>query len=152
MKTRSVFLITALCFLFAGCSNDLESGKAYPALELGDTTLVFKIDKVMQNDVDVKPYLAFFDNVRLTLGYKGGKPDKLTFTEAGAPFRVTSLNYTETYETTWEINTAKSPYEIRDKVTGVLICYMTRDRLITFPFTLGSKQNRYEYQLRPVIK
>lgn len=46
---------------------------------MGNETLTFKIDKVLQNDVDVKPYFSFFDDVELTLSYKDGKPSKLTF-------------------------------------------------------------------------
>lgn len=147
MKTPYVFLITALSLLTAGCTNELESGKDYPALAMGDKTLVFKIDKVMQNETDVKPYFSFFDGVELTLSYKNGEPSRLTFTQAGAPFRVTGKEYVDVE---WEIHTAKSPYEIREKATGEVICYMTRDRLITFPFKLGAPSNQYEYQLLPV--
>ena len=137
MKTPHVFLITALSLLAASCTNELESGKDYPALAMGNETLVFKIDKVMQNDTDVKPYFTFFDGVELTL----------TFTQTGAPFRVTTKDYVDVE---WEIYTGKSPYEIREKGTGEVICYMTRDRLVTFPFKLGAPSNQYEYQLLPV--
>ena len=147
MKTPLVFLITALSLLTAGCTNELESGKDYPALAMGNETLVFKIDKVMQNDTDVKPYFTFFDGVELTLSYKDGEPSLLTFTQTGAPFRVTTKDYVDVE---WEIYTGKSPYEIREKGTGEVICYMTRDRLVTFPFKLGAPSNQYEYQLLPV--
>ena len=147
MKTPHVFLITALSLMLAGCTNELESGKEYPALNMGNKTLTFKIDKVMQNTTDVKPYFTFFDAVELTLSYKDGAPSKLTFRETGAPFRVAAKEYTDV---DWEIYTAKTPYEIREKATGEVICYMTRDRLITFPFRLGAPSNQYEYQFLPV--
>ena len=147
MKTPHVFLITALSLLTASCTNELESGKDSPALAMGNETLVFKIDKVMQNETDVKPYFTFFDDVQLTLSYKDGEPSLLTFKETGAPFRVTTKDYVDVE---WEIYTGKSPYEIREKGTGEVICYMTRDRLITFPFKLGAPSNQYEYQLLPV--
>lgn len=115
MKTPHVFLITALSLLAASCTNELESGKDYPALAMGNETLVFKIDKVMQNDTDVKPYFTFFDGVELTLSYKDGEPSLLTFTQTGAPFRVTTKDYVDVE---WEIYTGKSPYEIREKGTG----------------------------------
>ena len=114
---------------------------------MGNETLVFKIDKVMQNETDVKPYFTFFDDVQLTLSYKDGEPSLLTFKETGAPFRVTTKDYVDVE---WEIYTGKSPYEIREKGTGEVICYMTRDRLISFPFKLGAPSNQYEYQLLPV--
>lgn len=147
MKAPHVFLIAALGILLASCTNDLESGKDYPALAMGDQTLVFKIDQVMQNETDVKPYFAFFDEVELTLSYRNGEPALLTFRQTGAPFRVTEKEYVDVE---WEIYTAKSPYEIREKATGEVICYMTRDRLITFPFRLGAPSNQYEYRLLPV--
>ena len=147
MKTPHVFLITALSLLTGSCTNELESGKDYPALAMGNETLVFKIDKVMQNETDVKPYFTFFDDVQLTLNYKDGEPSLLTFKETGAPFRVTTKDYVDVE---WEIYTGKSPYEIREKGTGEVICYMTRDRLISFPFKLGAPSNQYEYQLLPV--
>lgn len=125
-----------------------ESGKDYPALAMGNETLTFKIDKVLQNDVDVKPYFSFFDDVELTLSYKDGKPSKLTFSETGAPFSVVTSDYTDVE---WEIYTGKSPYEIRLKATGEVICYITRDKLVTFPFKLGAPSNKYEYQLLPVV-
>lgn len=147
MKASYVFLTAAWAFLLAGCTNDLESGKGYPALEVGTETLTFKIDKVMQNDTDVKPYFDFFDDVCLTLSYENGRPSRLTFSEAGAPFSVTAKQYTDVE---WEISTAKTPYEIREKATGEVICYITRDRMVTFPFKLGAPSNKYEYQLLPV--
>ena len=73
MKASYVFLIAAWGLFLAGCTNDLESGKDYPALAMGNETLTFKIDKVLQNDVDVKPYFSFFDDVELTLSYEDGK-------------------------------------------------------------------------------
>lgn len=147
MKTLCVLIAAAGALLSVGCTNEMESGKGYPALEMGDATLVFKIDKVMQNDTDVKPYFTFFDDVTLTLTYKDGQPSKLTFSQQGAPFRVTEKDYTDV---DWEIYTARTPYEIREKASGEVICYMTRDRLITFPFQLGAPSNQYEYQLLPV--
>lgn len=147
MKTLYVFLAAACAFMLAGCTNKLETGKGYPALEMGDTTLVFKIDKVMQNETDVKPYFSFFDDVTLTLSYKDSKPSTLTFSQAGAPFRVKEKDYTDVE---WVIYTESTPYEIREKESGELICYMTRDRLVTFPFQLGAPSNKYEYQLLPV--
>ena len=63
MKTLYVFLAAACAFVLGGCTNEMESGKGYPALETGDATLVFKLDKVMQNDTDVKPYFDFFDGL-----------------------------------------------------------------------------------------
>lgn len=148
MKASYVFLIAAWSLLMAGCTNDLESGKDYPFLAMGNETLTFKIDKVLQNDVDVKPYFSFFDDVELTLNYVDGKPSKLTFSEKGAPFSVVTSEYTEVE---WEIHSGKSPYEIRLKGSSEVICYITRDKLITFPFKLGAPSNRYEYQLLPVI-
>lgn len=148
MKASYVFLIAAWGLFLAGCTNDLESGKDYPALAMGNETLTFKIDKVLQNDVDVKPYFSFFDDVKLTLSYKDGKPSKLTFSETGAPFSVVTSDYTDVE---WEIYTGKSPYEIRLKATGEVICYITRDKLVTFPFKLGAPSNKYEYQLLPVV-
>ena len=65
MKASYVFLIAAWGLFLAGCTNDLESGKDYPALAMGTETVTFKIDKVLQNDVDVKPYFTFFDDVEL---------------------------------------------------------------------------------------
>ena len=115
---------------------------------MGNETLTFKIDKVLQNDVDVKPYFSFFDDVELTLSYEDGKPSKLTFSETGAPFSVVTSDYTDVE---WEIYTGKSPYEIRLKATGEVICYITRDKLVTFPFKLGAPSNKYEYQLLPVV-
>lgn len=147
MKTLYVLLAAACLSLLAGCTNEMESGKGYPALETGDATLVFKIDKVMQNDTDVKPYFTFFDDVTLTLTYRDGKPSTLTFSQEGAPFRVTEKDYTNVE---WEIYSERTPYEIREKGSGELICYMTRDRLVTFPFQLGAPSNKYEYQLLPV--
>ena len=85
--------------------------------------------------------------MELTLSYKDGEPSLLTFTQTGAPFRVTTKDYVDVE---WEIYTGKSPYEIREKGTGEVICYMTRDRLVTFPFKLGAPSNQYEYQLLPV--
>ena len=148
MKASYVFLIAAWGLFLSGCTNDLESGKDYPALAMGNETLTFKIDKVLQNDVDVKPYFSFFDDVELTLSYEDGKPSKLTFSETGAPFSVVTSDYTDVE---WEIYTGKSPYEIRLKTTGEVICYITRDKLVTFPFKLGAPSNKYEYQLLPVV-
>ena len=88
MKTLYVFLAAACALVLGGCTNDMESGKGYPALEIGDATLVFKIDKVMQNDTDVQPYFTFFDDATLTLTYRDGKLSTLTFSQAVAPFRV----------------------------------------------------------------
>lgn len=147
MKTLYVFLAAACAFVLGGCTNEMESGKGYPALEMGDATLVFKLDKVMQNDTDVKPYFDFFDGVTLTLTYRDGKPATLTFTQEGAPFRVTEKDYTNVE---WVIYSGSTPYEIREKESGEVICYMTRDRLVTFPFRLGAPSNKYEYQLLPV--
>ena len=95
MKASYVFLIAAWGLFLAGCTNDLESGKDYPALAMGNETLTFKIDKVLQNDVDVKPYFSFFDDVELTLSYEDGKHSKLTFSETGAPFSVVTSDYTD---------------------------------------------------------
>ncbi len=150
MKTRIIITLLSTLALATGCSNDLESGAGYPALEMGDTTLVYKIDKVMQNDVDVKPYFDFFDQVELTLSYKDNQPYKLTFEETGAPFHVTPYDYTGSLEFEWVINTSKTPYEIRFKDTGEVFCYISRDRMVTFPFQLGCPSNKYEYQLLPV--
>lgn len=83
MKTLYVFLAAACAFVLGGCTNEMESGKGYPALETGDATLVFKLDKVMQNDTDVKPYFDFFDGVTLTLTYRDNKPATLTFSQEG---------------------------------------------------------------------
>lgn len=152
MKTKLFFIMLALVGLTTSCENELESGKDYPALEMGNSTIVYKIDKVTQNDIDVKPYLGFFDKVELTLTYKDNKPATLIFAETGAPFRVTSVAYTDKLEIEWDIDTRKSPYEIRDKATGKLFCYLTKERQIVFPFTLGCPSNKYEYQLTPVSK
>lgn len=148
MNKATYFPITILMsLLMCGCADELESGKGYPALETGTRTLVFRVDRVMQNDEDVKPYFSFFDEVELTLGYEDGQPATLTFTESGAPFRVAGRKYVDV---PWEMYTAKSPYEIREKATGEVICYITRDRLVTFPFRLGAPSNKYEYRLLPV--
>lgn len=147
MKALYVFTIAVCVFLQGGCTNDLESGKGYPSLEMGNATVVFKIDKVMQNETDVKPYFEFFDGVTLTLNYKDGKPSTLSFSQEGVPFRVTDKDYVEVE---WVINSTRTPYEIREKGSGELICYMTRDRLVTFPFRLGAPSNKYEYRLLPV--
>lgn len=147
MKATYLSLTLLLGLLLSACADELESGKGYPALETGTRTLVFRIDRVMQNDEDVKPYFSFFDEVELTLGYRDGQPSTLTFSESGAPFRVAGREYVDV---PWEIYTAKSPYEIRDKTTGEVICYITRDRLVTFPFRLGAPSNKYEYRLLPV--
>lgn len=147
MKTPYVFLTALLGLAATGCTDEPEPGRDYPALEMGDRTLEFRLDRVMQNDTDVKPYFDFFDGVSLTLGYEDGKPSRLTFSQEGVPFRVTEKEYTDVE---WEIHTARSPYEIREKGTDKVICYMTRDRLVTFPFHLGAPSNRYEYRLLPV--
>ena len=63
-------------------------------------------------------------------------------------FSVVTSDYTDVE---WEIYTGKSPYEIRLKATGEVICYITRDKLVTFPFKLGAPSNKYEYQLVPVV-
>jgi hypothetical protein len=147
MKATCVFLIAAWSLLLAGCANEFESGLDYPALGMGNETLTFKIDKVLQNDVDVKPYLSFFDDVKLTLSYLDGKPSKLTLSETGAPFSVVETQYTDVE---WEIYTGKSPYEIRLKQTGEVICHITRNRMVTFTFKLGAPSNNYEYQMLPV--
>jgi hypothetical protein len=152
MKAKLFFLMLILVGLTTGCENELESGKDYPILEMGNSTIVYKIDKVTQNDIDIKSYLGFFDQVELTLEYKDSKPTKLTFAETGVPFRITSIAYTDKIEFEWEIDTSKSPYEIRDKATGKFFCYLTKERQIIFPFTLGCPSNKYEYQLTPVSK
>lgn len=150
MKVKSFFLMFSLLVWLTSCSNDLESGEEYPVLEMGNATITYKIDKVLQNDIDIKPYFSFFDEVELKLGYKDNMPATLVFSETGAPFRVTSIDYTDKIEFEWEINTSKSPYEIRDKESGKLFCYITKDRQIIFPFSLGCPSNKYEYQLTPV--
>ena len=147
MKASYIFMTALLGLFAAGCSTPLESGKDYPALALGNETLTFKIDKVLQNDIDVKPHFPFFDEVTLTLSYKDGQPSKLTFSEAGAPFSVVPATYTDV---DWEISSGSSPYEIRLRSTGEVICYITRNRMVTFPFKLGAPSNNYEYQLLPV--
>lgn len=151
MKAISLFLTTALCLCLGACTNDIESGRGYPSLELGNSTVTYKISKVLQNDQDIKPYFEFFDGVTLTLTYKNNKPSTLTLTEAGAPFRVTGMSYDQLFEADWEINTASTPYQIRIKATGEVFGYITRDRMITFNFGLGAPSNKYQYQLTPVV-
>lgn len=148
MNTKNLLLgmAAAAAVAAAGCTNNLESGAGYPALEMGDRTLTFRLDAVMQNDTDVKPYFSFFDDVTLTLSYSGGEPALLTLAETGAPFRVTAFDYEESLEVEWEIRSADSPYEIRKKGTDETVCYMTRDRVVTFPFRLGAPSNAYEYR------
>ncbi len=138
-----------LCMALGACSNELESGKGYPALDNGDKNLTFKIDKVMQNDVDLKPYFSFFDDVTLILRYIDGKPATLTFTEEGAPFSVVGRQLDNIK---WEINSAKTPYEIIDSGTGEVIGHITRDRMVSFDFSLGAPSNKYQYQLLPVVE
>ena len=151
MKVKFILCMLTILAIAAGCSSELGSGETYPALEQGNATVVYKIDKVMQNDVDVKPFLpSGFDKVELTLGYKDNQPNMLTFTEVGAPFRVISFNNSDKMEFEWEINTAKSPYQIRMKQTGEVFCNITKDRLITITFSLGCSSNQYEYRLLPV--
>lgn len=150
MRRLFISPIVALLLMLVGCSDKLESGKEYTALSLGDTTIIFKVDQVLQNDVDIKPYFSFFDGIEMTLSYKDGNPDKLTFTEKGAPFRVTSMVYEDFYEAEWEINSTKSPYEIRKKGTNELLGHITRDRVIVFTFKLGCEENVYQYLLREV--
>lgn len=150
MKVKYFFIILPFLVWLTSCSNDLDSGREYPILEMGNSTITYKIDKVLQNDIDVKPYFNFFDQVELKLGYKDNAPATLIFSEVGAPFRVTSVNYTDKIEFDWEINTSKYPYEIRNKATGEVFCHLTKDQRITFSFKLGCPSNKYEYQLAPI--
>lgn len=151
MKTDIIIksCLTAIsCVMLFGCAQKLESGKEYPILEIGDADVVYELDQVMQNSEDVKPYFSFFDDVKLTLSYKDGKPDKIVFDDSGVPFRVTGadVEYDGVLDVEWEINSASSPYEIRIKGTETVICYMSKDRNITFPFKLGAPSNQYEYR------
>lgn len=150
MKASYKIFAAALGFmLMVGCESKLESGYKYPSLDNGNETLVFKLDKVFQNGVDIKAYFPFFDNVTLSLSYAEGKPSKLTFSEGQVPFSVVA----ETYDNVdWEINSEKTPYEICLSSTGEVICYITRDRIVTFPFQLGAPSNKYEYQLIPLVE
>lgn len=150
MQTRYFFIILPFLVWLTSCSNDLESGREYPILGIGNSTITYKVDKVFQNDIDVKPYFDFFDQIELKLEYKDSKPAKLTFSENGAPFRVSSVNYTDKVEFEWEIDTSKYPYEIKNTATGEVFCYLTKDKRINFLFVLGCPSNKYEYQLAPV--
>ena len=120
MNTRLIFgicLAAVSCAAFVGCENELESGKEYPVLEIGDATHVYRLDRVMQNNDDVKPYFSFFDGVSLSLSYRDGKPERLLFDDSGVPFRVTGedVKYDGILDTEWEIYSASSPYEVRVK-------------------------------------
>lgn len=151
MKVKFFLILPVMLALVAGCSDELESGKSYPALEMGDATVVYKIDKVIQNEVDVKPFLSgLFDNIELTLSYKDNKPYLITFAETKAPFRIKSQNYTDKLEFEWEINTASTPYKILDKKTGELFGSINRERAVTISFLLGCSSNQYEYIFVPV--
>ena len=151
MKVKFVLIMLVMLALVAGCSDELGSGKSYPALDKGDAVVVYKIDKVIQNKLDIKSFMpGVFDNVELTLSYKDSKPFKLTLAETGAPFRITSYNYADKLEFEWTINTLTTPYKIMNKETGELFCYISRDYRISFPFSLGCPSNTYEYQLIPV--
>lgn len=151
MKIKHIIYAAMLASaVFTGCSERMEEGHSYPALALGTETQKYVLDQVMQNTTDVKPYLKFFDEVTLELSYVDGVPDKLRLSEKGAPFRVTSREYDDVLELEWEINTAKSPYEIRVKGEKEPFCYITRDRIVTFPFQLGAPSNKYEYRFAVV--
>lgn len=150
MKTRLILLLFCFCVLANSCTNKLTSGEGYPALALGDVTLVYKLSKVMQNDIDVKPHFDFFETVEFTLSYVGGKPTTLSLTEGVVPFKVTTLPYTDKLEESWEIYTLKSPYEIRVKGTEQIVGYLHNTRMVTMNFKLGCPSNSYEYQLLPI--
>lgn len=149
MKKTILILAALACFLLSGCSDRLESGKPYPSMSIADGTVEYRLDKVMQNTEDVKPYFDFFDGISLSLTYEGGKLVRISFSENGAPFKVTDIEYTDVFESECEIYSAKSPYEIRLKGSGEVFCYITKDRMVTFPFKLGAPSNSYEYQFLP---
>lgn len=151
MKTNAIikFCLAAMsCAMLFSCAQKLESGKEYPILEIGDADVVYELDQVMQNSEDVKPYFSFFNDVKLTVSYRDSKPDRIVFDDSGVPFRVTGadVKYDGVLNAEWEINSASSPYEIRIKGTETVICYMAKDRSITFPFKLGAPSNQYEYR------
>ena len=147
MKKAYLILLAAVALMTASCAQKLESGVRYPALELGDTTMVYHISNVIQNGNDVKPYFNFFDEVSLSLTYVDGQPSTLTFSEEGAPFKVTDIEYEGTLSSEWYIDSSKSPYEIKLKADDKVLCYIDRNRMVYFPFQLGAPSNKYEYRM-----
>ena len=152
MKKAYLILLAVAAFFTASCSQKLESGVEYPALKLNDTTLVFKVGQVIQNEKDVKPYFSFFNDITLTLSYKNGTPDKLTFEEPGAPFSVTNQKYSGVFESEWYLDSSSSPYKVMLKGSDEVFCFIDRSKVVTFPFQLGAPSNKYEYRLVTVKK
>ena len=138
--------MAAVVFIISACSAELETGKSYPVLELGDAAVEYKLEKVMQNTENVMPYFTFFKDIKLKLTYRDSKPYSLSFTENGVPFRVTDVDYDGVLDSEWEIDNSSYPYAVKIKGTDKIVCYISQDRNITIPFRLGAPSNKYEYQ------
>ncbi len=149
MNIKFIVMTAAAVLLVASCSkNQNEEESGYPAVELDTKTVTYTLDKVTQNGVDVKPYLPFFDGVRLSLSYVDGKPSILQFSEDGVPFSVLPAGMKAPLDIEWEIYSASSPYEIRIKGTETTVFWMDKDRNVSISFKLGAAANEYMYNFK----